>query len=471
MSDLLIQAMSAKQSGDINLAKQLLSQAIVQNPRNEAAWMLMADVVDDVKQRKNCLERVLAINPDNAVASSGLAKLNTTPLEEALRGERSKPAETPKADKTPPFTPPFTWDSQPEQYLALGDLTYPEITGEEPAPLPETPLTFDWANESPEPDKTIDKIFEAVSKPELASEPPPEKETSWLDELRPEEDIVQKPIEVKKPEEKKPEPPKGEDSWVRELVSSEAEEIPIEQPLTDDDFSVNAEPELGLGAFTTDDSSPIPSEDQDSLLWDNPHAKTDRLVILSYRSLIYANPAESDIPHIVGLFNENRMVRDLLGENAYLIKLDNIERISLNPKASNLQIEYRPNGKSVTHELHFSTPQVRDDVMTALKFRLGAGFVQSSHSITMEDKILSPIVILVLVAALVWGLVWGVPLLSAAPGIENSTLQPVLSGIQDQVARFGAFYILLLAGLIGLACVVWMAINLRKPSSQIVLKR
>ncbi len=470
MNDLLIQAMSAKQRGDNNLAKQLLSQSILQNPRDEAAWMLMAEVVDDVKQRRNCLEKVVAINPDNEAARQELTKLNTTPLQPVLRGERNKPldipAETPKPEKTPPFTPPFTWDSKPEQYLALGEHTFPNLSEDEQSQLPETPPTFDWANESEEPDKTIDKIFEAVSKPELASEPPPQQEDNWLNDLRPSEEILETPADTKKAE-----PKKAEDPWIQELVSSDSAAAEEPRELTKDDFSVSAEPELGLEAFATSEGPSVASEEPDSLLWDNPRAKSDRLVILSYRSLIYAHPAESDIPHILGLFNEKRMVRDLLGENAYMIKLENIERVTANPKAANLVIEYKPNGKVISHQLAFSSPQVRDEALTALKFRLGAAFKQFNHEVTMEDKILSPIVLIILLIAITWGLIWGVPLLSTLPGFDTGSIYGVLSSIQQTIDQIGLIWIILAAVLISAVCVYWMVRNLRKPSSEVILKR
>jgi hypothetical protein len=466
MSDLLIQAMTAKQNGDNNLAKQLLSQAIVQNPRNEAAWMLMAEVVDDVKLRRNCLERVLALNPDNTAASMALTRLNTSPLAPIVRGERNKPVEAQKIEKTPPFTPPFTWDSQPEQYLALGDHTFPELTGEETNPLSEPPPTFDWASESEEPDKTIDKIFEAVSKPELASEPPPAKEANWLDALRPEEEIVESPTPEKKADEKK-----EEDPWLQELVGAETEASVEPQALTPDDFSVSAEPELGLQAFASTDISPTTSSETGSSLWDNPTVKSDRLVILSSRSLIYASPAESDIPHIMGLFNEGKMVRDLLGDNAHIIKLEEIDRVTTDPKTASFNIDYKPNGKSLTHQITFSSPEVRDEVLTALKFRLGAGFKQTSHSTSMEDKILSPILIIILVAILVWILIGGVPLLSNLPGLDTGQPQAVLASIQQVISQIGILRIILLAVVIAAACVVWMVRNLKKPSSEIILHR
>ncbi|HSB66069.1 MAG TPA: hypothetical protein VLD65_05790 [Anaerolineales bacterium] len=474
MSDLLVQAMNAKQIGDIKVAKQLLSQAIVQNPRNESAWMLMAEVVDDPMLRRNCLERVLAINPNNTAANSALNKLNTSPLGPVMHGERNKPLDLPieqsTENKIPPFTPPFTWDGQPEQYLALGDLTFPEIPEEEDDKLPETPPTFDWTNESSEPDKTIDKIFEAVSKPEMASEPPPQKESNWLDNLRPSDDVLETATLTKKPGEKKHVEQKAEDPWLNELVGSEEASVSEPRSLTMDDFSVSAEPELGLQAFAPTDQAVAAPAEPDSLLWDNPHAKNDRLVILSYRSLIYANPAESDIPHILGLFNEKRMVRDLLGENAHMIKLETIERVNANPKTAKMVIEYKSGDKITSHELAFSSPQVRDEALTALKFRMGAGFVLSTHTITMEDKILTPIVIIVLVAIITLALLGGIPLLSRARGVDSGEPPVFLSSILQFNDQYGIF-VIIGAVLICAACGVWMALNLRKPSSDVVLKR
>jgi hypothetical protein len=489
MSDLLIQAMSAKQRGDLSRAKQLLSQAIVQNPHDEGAWMLMADVVDDVKLRRNCLERVLTINPANEAANIALTKLNTSPLGPVVRGEREKPIDTPKFEKTPPFTPPFTWSGEPEQFLALGDLTFPEIPqDEEENQQPETLPTFDWANDSEEPDKTIEKIFDAVSKPEMASEPPPAAEKNWLDDLRPKDES--EPVEEVQQA--------TEDPWLMELVGSDAEEIqtpkvsqaaqeiesvelPEEsEPLVEthntaetnlDDFSVSSEPEWGLAAFATEEQTASSIGEPDSLLWDNPQAKSDRLVILSHRSLIFANPAESDIPHIFGLFKENKMIRDLLGDEARMIKLETINQVSADPKRTNLIIDFTLDEKPATHELFFSSTQVRDEVMNALRFRLGAGYKLSQHTVSMEDKILSPLAIFFLVAIIAAALLGGVPLLSSQPGFDQGTPQAVLATVQSAIDAIGPITIILIAAVICVVCILWLVRNLRKPSDLMVLKR
>ena len=460
MSDLLIQAMTAKQSGDMTLAKQLLSQAIIQNPRNEGAWMLMSEVVEDIKLRRNCLERVLAINPDNAAANIALTRLNTSPLGPVIRGERNKPLDQPKIEKTPPFTPPFTWNGEPEQYLALGDLTFPDLTGDNVDQLPETPPTFDWATDSEEPEKTIQKLFDAVSNPELASEPPSDTDSSWLDNLREEQtgSITGDEPEIKSPTRD-------------ELVGAEVEESQEQQPENPDDFSVSAEPQLGMEAFASSDQTINPATESASLLWDNPKAPVDRMVILSHKSIIYANPISSDVPHIMGLFNENKMVRDLLGESAGVIKLESIQRLTINPKRANLRIDYQQNDKETSHELIFSSPQVRDDALTALRFRLVSDFKQTNRNVSLGDKILSPLLVMILVALLVWGLIGGVPLLSTSPIFQSGTLQIILSGLQQWITTSGAFYLILLAGLIGLVCVLWMVNNLKKPSNLMILER
>ncbi len=460
MSDLLIQAMTAIQSGDIALAKQLLSQAIIQDPRNEGAWMLMSEVVEDVKLRRNCLERVLAINPNNDTANLALTRLNTTPLGPVIRGERNKPLDQPKIEKTPPFTPPFTWNGEPEQYLALGDLTFPNLTGDNVDQLPETTPTFDWVTESDEPEKTIEKLFDAVSKPELASEPPPDNEPNWLDNLRDEQtgSITGDEAETK-------------DAWRDALVESEGEETQEQEPENPDDFSVSAEPQLGMEAFASTDHPTIASTEPASLLWDNPKAPVDRMVILSYKSIIYANPIASDVPHIMGLFNEKKMVRDLLGENARVIKLESVKRITINPKRANLRIDYQQNDKEITHELIFSSPQVRDEALTALRFRLGSDYKQTTRSLNLGDKILSPLLVLILVAVLAWGLIGGVPLLNTVPSLQSGPLQIILSGVEQWVTSIGAIYLILLAGLIGLVCLVWMVNNLKKPSILVVFER
>jgi hypothetical protein len=78
MSDPLQQAIAAIKAGDKVGGRRLLAVVIRSDPRNEAAWLWMSAATDSDEQRRACLERVLAINPDNSTARRGLAGLGPT---------------------------------------------------------------------------------------------------------------------------------------------------------------------------------------------------------------------------------------------------------------------------------------------------------------------------------------------------------------------------------------------------------
>jgi hypothetical protein len=443
MPDLLLEAMDAKESGNIVQAKQLLAQALIQDPHNEGAWMLMSEVVDDVKLKRNCLQRVLLINPANDSANIALMKLDTSPLGPVVRGERYKPVIPPKIEKAPPFTQPFTWTGDEAQFQALGDMTYPDLEGDEVNQLPEPPTTFDWAAESAEPDKTIGKIFDAVSNPKRAVEPLPDSDLNRLDDSLTGAAVVAKSSQ-----------------------GTESEPGPVEQ--------VGQTPESLPGqqaAPVSDNMESTEPVEAEPLLWDNPKLKTDRMVILGNISIIYASPVESDVPHILGLFQEKKMLRDLLGENAGTIKLDSIIRLAANPKRTNLGIDYKLDEKSATHQLSFISSQVRDEVLDALQLRLGTSFTRATRKFSLVDKILLPLLIIMLVAVIGWGLIRGLSYLEGVPGFQSGLLQLILVNIQYYVNLIGPFYILLITIVLIALCLVWLVINLSKPSSLVIVER
>lgn len=56
--------------------RQALSRTLRSDPNNELAWLSMAALVDLDSQKRECFEKVLAINPDNRQAKYSLARLN-----------------------------------------------------------------------------------------------------------------------------------------------------------------------------------------------------------------------------------------------------------------------------------------------------------------------------------------------------------------------------------------------------------
>jgi tetratricopeptide (TPR) repeat protein len=75
MSDKLSEAIQHIKSGDKTLGKQLLTEILKADSRNELAWLWMSAAVDTDDLRRECLEEVLKLNPDNQPAKRGLAQL------------------------------------------------------------------------------------------------------------------------------------------------------------------------------------------------------------------------------------------------------------------------------------------------------------------------------------------------------------------------------------------------------------
>jgi hypothetical protein len=57
-------------------ARRLLAQVLRQQPNTETAWIMLSTVVDQPDHKRDCLERVLRINPGNDAARAQLAALD-----------------------------------------------------------------------------------------------------------------------------------------------------------------------------------------------------------------------------------------------------------------------------------------------------------------------------------------------------------------------------------------------------------
>jgi Tol biopolymer transport system component len=108
-------------SGDKAGARDLLSQALRANPRDERAWLWMVSAVDDDAQRLQCLDRALKINPENANTRQYRAKVaarlnETAPIPEPVTLPKPTPAITP-SPKTQPAPVATAYDESPEAKL------------------------------------------------------------------------------------------------------------------------------------------------------------------------------------------------------------------------------------------------------------------------------------------------------------------------------------------------------------------
>src|SRR4051812_18734559 len=69
------QAIAALRSDNKQRGAELLAQVIQTDPNNEQAWLWLSAIVATAAERRFCLERVQAIDPQNAAVQRGLQTL------------------------------------------------------------------------------------------------------------------------------------------------------------------------------------------------------------------------------------------------------------------------------------------------------------------------------------------------------------------------------------------------------------
>ena len=91
ISVLLQDGIQAVKRGEREKARTLLTQVVEQDETNEQAWLWLSGAVDTDEERRVCLENVLALNPNNAAAQRGLARLGPAAAEPLADGEHVVP--------------------------------------------------------------------------------------------------------------------------------------------------------------------------------------------------------------------------------------------------------------------------------------------------------------------------------------------------------------------------------------------
>jgi tetratricopeptide (TPR) repeat protein len=102
---LLSAGISALRSGDNIRARELLGQAIRLNPRDERAWLWLSGAVETDAERRQCLERVLTLNPHNVAARNGLAMLAAAAADASTTATAPSASAPTPAPAIPPAAP------------------------------------------------------------------------------------------------------------------------------------------------------------------------------------------------------------------------------------------------------------------------------------------------------------------------------------------------------------------------------
>jgi len=161
-------------TGDLVRAQAAIAQLLKQDMRNAQAWFLLAQCVTDPRQRKQCLERTLALDPHNQLARELLNLLKPAVLPIIEVPAPSRPSIEPPNEPLPPAQPIASLNLAPSPSISAPFQPHPFERTADLQPAPSQP--FD-----PQP-------FQLVEVPSDSSTTPPIPKDSlpvWFRNPRP----------------------------------------------------------------------------------------------------------------------------------------------------------------------------------------------------------------------------------------------------------------------------------------------
>ncbi len=140
----LSQAIQAIQSGDKAAAQRLLTQLLAAEPNNDQAWLWLAACLSAPEKQRYCLQKALAIRPDNPQARQALEQLEARLAFSGAPAAPAHQAQSPEAVQEMP-TSPLQESESPDQESDTGG----ESSAPLAAPSPAQPETSGKAAKAP----------------------------------------------------------------------------------------------------------------------------------------------------------------------------------------------------------------------------------------------------------------------------------------------------------------------------------
>lgn len=122
MNELINQAQAALLSGDLTRARGHLAHVIQQEPLNVLAWLMLSEVVHEPERQRECLQRVLALEPQNQTAQKRLAALDqpTAMIQTTQSPTPSKPSQIKQLQTAIGTQVPTPHKMQPISIISIG---------------------------------------------------------------------------------------------------------------------------------------------------------------------------------------------------------------------------------------------------------------------------------------------------------------------------------------------------------------
>lgn len=116
--EMVKKAIAAYKAGKKSQARDLLTQVVDVDERNEQGWLYLSLVVDSLEEQELCLENVLSINPTNAQARKAIEVIRKKQGKPPLGDQH--PAGGGKVASTPPAPTNDPWDGADTAWGDLG---------------------------------------------------------------------------------------------------------------------------------------------------------------------------------------------------------------------------------------------------------------------------------------------------------------------------------------------------------------
>jgi hypothetical protein len=145
MHQLVQSAIEAAKIGDKNRAIDLLKQVLNTNPNDVDAWLVLAAVMDDPQRKRQCLNRVLTLDPVNMMARDELLEMDRAAMggaapfkPEPSRAFASRASVDQSPDKPAPVSKPAPQPEKP--YYSSGTYSFEPVPDDQEQVLSAPPI-------------------------------------------------------------------------------------------------------------------------------------------------------------------------------------------------------------------------------------------------------------------------------------------------------------------------------------------